>query len=156
MESVPTQVEDAVLSMVRAARVMDAARMVIGVIPPDAARSVTTAVKETLVARLARIAARVEDAVILGTIVLRSMVNLGAARTEAPAPTLVVVTTVVTTTPAVNVPPMVTYLALEKTSAARLDTNATATPPTLPNVVPQPLLFHQLSPTPTPGQILRL
>ena len=41
--------------------------MVIGVIPLGAARSATTAVKETLVARPARTAARAEDAVILGT-----------------------------------------------------------------------------------------
>jgi len=71
MESVPTQVDDAVHLMARAARVMDAARPVIGVILRDAARSVTMVAKETLVARPVRVAVRAEDAVILGIIVPR-------------------------------------------------------------------------------------
>jgi hypothetical protein len=151
-ESVPTQLEDAVLSMVRAARVMDAATPAIGVILLDAARSATTVVKGTLAVRPVRLAARAEDVVILGTTVLRWVVSVDAARTEAPAPALVVVTI---TTP--NAPPMAMCLAPEKTSAARLDTNATATPPMLPNALSRLLLFPQRSPTPTPtlAQTLR-
>lgn len=73
---------------------------------------------------------------------------MDAARTEAPAPALVVGTV------ALNAPPVATYLALERTSAARPDTNATVTLPTLLNV--QLLMFHQPSQTPTstPIQIL--
>jgi len=151
MGSVPTQVEDAVRLMVRAARALDAAKLVLGVILLDAVRSVTTVAKETLVAPLVKNAAAAEDAVILGITVLRWAVNVDAARTEAPAPALVVATITL------NAPQVVTYLALERTSAARPDTNATVTLPTLPNA--QLPMFHQLSQTPTqipmPTQILQ-
>lgn len=135
MESAPTQLEGVAQPAARAAKRTAAARLATSATLPDAVRLPPPVVREILVVSLLKPAVPVEAAVNLGTTVLRSMVNVDAARTAK----LVLLLRRNVRTP-------VMLFALAKTSAAHPDTRATVTRLGTPSAaLAVPIPFHPVS-----------
>jgi len=117
---------------------MDAAGPDTGVTPLDVVQLAIAVAKETLAVSPVKPVARVEDVVNQDTLVPLLMVSADAALLVPLAPVLQ------------NVLHLVTLYALERTSVARPDTNATVTRLAIPNVASLLQQSHPRSPTRTP------